>query len=329
MNYLKKIFIILLLLTNTIQPFVSYYLFKKDNNYIFMLGDIHSTSITEINFYHTQVFIEFISKYRVQIPIPFILECGFNLNNIVLSKSISDKINNNHARDITMRSLNAYFSKDKKVFDLISYDCRESKTFILYLILEELDIFIAYNKPSNQFNFEAFKAKITFSTNITLVDYLNSLENNKIYIKNWLSQFNSESSIFKEMNYLYKKHTDRIEYIFELLANENTNSKFDTFLINTFENCKTIEDVQTKRSEIIFSMFYADVRFADIGFLQKIVEAQSKHPKALFVTGKSHTISISDSLQRIGYKLIISKNANPQKEFINNICETLHSFLSA
>jgi len=325
MNY--KILIIILLFSQITQPFVSYYLLKRDGKYILILGDRHSKAITAINEYHTEIFIHSIELHTLKKPIPFIMESGFNDNSPPVSESVSQKIDDNHSRDITARSLYEYFSKHKTILDLIYYDIRESITFILSLILEELDTFIAHNNASDLFDFEAFKEAIPYSTEDTLKQYITYLDTSYANIQNWLKNSDPNTLEYKEIYELSEQFFKRREVIINLLCGTQPEDNLDAFVINTFKECKTIEEVNIASSRVLDYMFNTDVYLADIGFLQKLIAVQSNHPKALFVTGHSHATNTAESLQRIGYTLISCKHSKPHEDFINNIRHIMLIFL--
>jgi len=331
MNYLKKaLLLFLFIFVKNTQPFVSCYIFKKNDNSILIFGDIHHVSISDRNLVHANEFINFINNFQFQVPIPFLLETGVNLNNIKLTPSMTENINANCAKDITVKTLYSYYSQNQERLNLVSYDCRDSKAYILYLILENLDNFLYNKNASDAFDFEAFKTTIKYSCDILLKDYIDYLQKNIEFAQSCLQKLDEKSLEFKELSYLSEKHTQRIDYILGLLLGTDTNVRFDMFLINSFEKCKTIQEATDQRQQLLFSLFYADARFADIGFLQQLIAIQSKNYKTIFMTGNFHAINISASLQRIGYKLIIFAPLNPKKgPSMFSVEKAIQSFLTA
>lgn len=328
MNYLKKLLFFSIIFTTSIsQAFVSYYLLKENNKYILILGDIHRTDISEINSYHIEKFIEFLSCFKIKTPIPFILEHGFcNGNNSDVIET-NTKYAQNKKSSVTITSLQNYFNQNRSILDLFYYDCRKTQSYVFYLLLDEINKLINKSQSLELFDFENFKSQIPFKARTTLKDYIIYLQLSVQNIDLWLNNWNPNSFCYKEMNNLFKNYKISVNNIMKFYENTPLDTKIDEYLINKFKDCDIIQQV-AERKEKVYNLFFTDVRFGDIGFLHQLLLAQSKQPKTLLVTGNWHAKEISKSLQNIGYKLMSYKDQDPCKEFINIIRNIIHVFLT-
>jgi len=326
MNYLNKLFVVLLIITNTIQPFVSYYLLKKGDNYILILGDKHfdrscENNIEKLNSYHAHQFIELINTHKVKQKIPFILECGCNTKEALTYSKLS--------KHVTFDLLSKFCNT--AIFNLIEYDPRGAITIYSNLTCIKLGNFCAGKQPEEIFDFEAFKKKLTISTNVTIENYFKYLDENIIEINGWIKNYDETSQIYVKLRELLDQYQTLVSNTKESYKNIASTTNLSLFFLNQLKNCKTIHDVN--QLNLLRNFLFHDAKFADIGFLHKLLQSTSNSPKTLFVAGNVHARNTAHILSEIGYEVIAHKSIEPDfseeklQHFIDNLLKIVDLFM--
>lgn len=321
------LFILLLTITfsNFINSFVSYYLLlnKETGQSLLLLGDFHKEQLDEQNEQDAATFIkrlDFLSNKldkTIFNQIPFVME----LNEISAKKFLeSDNSGLRVARTFVCLMNYAISKKDETIINFQYYEPRKDESDAVEGCLEFLQSNISENLESNnilfpQFiialreHFSGFKKNTTLPE-VTLEQYLKSLHNGLGMLNQWQSNYGAETAIGQEIERIKKIYSDALVQVISYFVKTDPTISLELALLDIISSCETFSGAFKKCMELEHLLLVnIDYVFADIGFLNYILEQQDKCSKIIFLAGAKHVSNIANHLQKLGYVILNQQNA--------------------
>lgn len=341
-NFKKLLLTILVSISFTIKPFSHFNLLvnKKTGKLVYLLGDVHMEDADYINERHMKEFQSKILENK-DIKTQSKINCIVEIPKEIFEQLQEDKkIRADATLGKTFFLLSKFSKKENKFFNFIPYEPRMLDSDIALNLVDQIQFRFMKEEGFNINKFEITKDNSVQTPEFPISKYLDVITKMHIQLKKIASKYENHP-IKKALDEKIKTFENAKDYIFKLFSTIDSKTFIMEAYLQLYKNNTTnFKEVVALEKKLNKAMLTdTNYLFADICFIEQILDEQEINSKTMLILGEDHIDKISNMLKEIGYESICQQNTwttinedvhylHDQKgDFIENLITATQMFL--